>query len=54
MPRYSIKWLTILTVLVTAGAFFTLLFGPEAHGASTRGHPAGVAASDSATATPSE
>jgi hypothetical protein len=33
MPRRSLKWLTVLTVLVTVGAVFTLFFyGPQAHG----------------------
>lgn len=34
MSQRSLKWLTIFTILLTAGALFSLLHGQPAHGAA--------------------
>lgn len=46
MSHRSLKWLTLFTILLTAGAFFTLLYGPDAHGAAASVPAAAVSHAD--------
>lgn len=45
MSQRSLKWLTIFTILLTAGALFSLLYGQPAHGAAAS-EPAAVGHAD--------